>query len=238
MRGDADGAEQLARDMLSLGLETGQPDALAAFGATLANIRWHQGRTEELIPILAQAAADNPGLPAFQAAHGVMLCESGQLEPARELLVRAAAENFYASAVDHTWLTGTALWGDVAATVGDTDAAAVLYERLAPFEGQGVASLVTFAGTVAMYLARLAATLGRADALRHFERADSQLRALEAPFFHARNQVEWARQLASTRADHDRVHARELLSEAIATARAYGCAGVERRAAALSSDLS
>ena len=82
-----------------------------------------------------------------------------------------------------------------------------------------------------MYLARLAVVLGRhADALGIFERVDAQLRALRAPFWHARNQVEWARLLSTGGTDTDLHRARELLAEATATAVTYGCAGIERRA--------
>ncbi len=89
-----------------------------------------------------------------------------------------------------------------------------------------------------MYLARLATVLGRHDdALRLFERADAQLRALRAPFWQARNQVEWARLLSTRGNDIDLHHARDLLAEATATAAAYGCAGVERRANELTQAL-
>jgi hypothetical protein len=125
----------------------------------------------------------------------------------------------------------TTLWAETAAWLGDTSSAALLYERLSPFETRGVITSATFTGTVGMYLARLAAVLGRHDdALAHFERADHQLRALRAPFAQARNQVEWARLLSSTRTANDRRHARELLAEATATAATHGCAGIERRA--------
>ncbi len=89
-----------------------------------------------------------------------------------------------------------------------------------------------------MYLARLATVLGRHDdALRLFERADAQLRALRAPFWQARNQVEWARLLSTLGTDTDVQHARELLTEATTTAVSYGCAGVERRANDLAATL-
>ena len=59
------------------------------------------------------------------------------------------------------------------------------------------------------------------------------LRALGAPFWHARNQVDWARQLLTTGAESDRVDARALATEAASTAAAHGCAAIERRATEL-----
>ena len=78
-----------------------------------------------------------------------------------------------------------------------------------------------------MYLARLAAVLDRHDeALALFERADSQLATLGAPFLRSRNQVEWARLVGGETA-------RRLLVDAADTAAAHGCAAVEERARSL-----
>jgi tetratricopeptide (TPR) repeat protein len=231
LTGEVDEAERLAGEAFQIATDTGQPDAFALFGAHLAGIRWQQGRIDELLPLIAEAAADNPGLPGFQAAYALMLCECDRADEARPLLEVARQADFHHAAYDWTWLTTTCIWADAVAWLGDVPAAEVLYDRLAPYEAQGVTSGATFTGTVAMYLARLAAVLGRHDdALAHFERADHQLRALRAPFAQARNQVEWARLLSSTRTANDRRHARELLAEATATAATHGCAGIERRA--------
>ena len=56
------------------------------------------------------------------------------------------------------------------------------------------------------------------------------LRALDAPFLQARNQVEWARLLRTNGSGTDRQRAEALLTTAESTARTYGCAGIERRA--------
>nr|MBA3654621.1 hypothetical protein [Actinomycetota bacterium] len=113
-----------------------------------------------------------------------------------------------------------------------------LYDRLVPYETQGVAAGGTFTGTVGMYVARLAVVLGRDDdALAHFAQANSQLRTLDAPFWQSRNQVEWARLLISRGADADATRAREMLYEAESTAAAYGCSNVERKAHALLASL-
>ena len=63
-----------------------------------------------------------------------------------------------------------------------------------------------------------------------FQRADAKLRSFGAPFWHARNQVDWARQLLSVGSERDRADARALAVEAAATAGAHGCATIERRA--------
>ena len=231
LTGDAQEAERLASEALQIGSHSGQPDALMVFGTNLAGIRWHQGRFDEILPLGARTAADNPGLPGFQAAYAEMLCECGRADEARPLFEAAREADFHHAAYDYVWLTTTTIWADTAAWLEDTSAAGLLYERLSPFEAQGVFNGATFIGTVGMYLARLATVLGRHDdAIRLFERTDAQLRALRAPFWQARNQVEWARLLNTRATDTDLHHARELLAEATTTAATYGCAGIERRA--------
>ncbi|MGH9276366.1 MAG: ATP-binding protein [Acidimicrobiales bacterium] len=238
LTGDAEEAERLAGEAFEIASDTGQPDALTLFGAHLAGIRWQQGRIDEMLPLIAEAVADNPGLPGFQAAYALMLCECERNDEARPFFEAARGADFHNAAYDWTWLTTTAIWADTAAWLGDASAAQVLYERLAPFEAQGVTSGATFTGTAGMYLARLAAVLGRhGDALRHFEQADAQLRALRAPFPQARNQIEWARLLGTTGSVADLRHARELLAEATTTAATCGYAGIERRARELAQSL-
>jgi hypothetical protein len=159
------------------------------------------------------------------------LCECGRIEEARPLLARARAADFHHTAYDYIWLTNMAFWADTTVWVGDISAAGVLFDRLAPYESQGVMSGATFTGTVGMNLGRLAIVLDRhRDANCLFERADAQLRALDAPFLRARNQVEWARLLGSDGTERDPARAQELLADAVSTAATYGCAGVQRRA--------
>lgn len=239
MKGDVEGAEDLANKALEIGSNSGQPDAFTMFGANLVAVRWHQGRLEEVVPLIAQAGADNPGLPSFQAAHALFLCESGKAQDAHPLLDAAQARDFDRSVYDYTWLTTSSAWGETAAWLGDVDAAATLFDQLQPFEAQCVVNGATFTGTVGMVLARLAATLGRRDqAQTLFARADAQLRAFDCPFLRARNQVEWARLLLDdfgTQAD--RHFARTLLVDAEATAAGHGCAAVRARAGGLLATL-
>jgi tetratricopeptide (TPR) repeat protein len=236
--GDVDGAEALANEALQVNLDSGQPDALAVFGANLGGIRLHQGRLEEILPLIAQATAENPGLVGFQAAHPFMLCDCGRLDEARPLFEDALAADFHHAAYDYLWLPMTTLWADTAASLAHLEGAALLYERLAPFEAQGVTTSSTFLGTVGMYLARLAALLGRPDdALGYFERADAQLEALGAPFWQARNQVAWAKVLLDRGTDGARQQAGDLLARAMATAEAHGCSAVAQRAKELADAL-
>ncbi len=236
--GDVEEAERLADQALEINLESGQPDAFTVYGANIAGVRLHQGRLDDFLPLIAQAAADNPGIPAFQAAHAQMLTECGRNDDARPLLDAARAADFNNEAFDYGWITMTTLWADAAASLGDVPASRILYDRLLRYEGQGVTSGASSSGSVAAFLGRLASVLGRRDeALAHFEHADDALSSLRSPFWLSRNQVDWARELISCGGAEDLEHALVLLRKAKATAVAYGCSAVEARAEDLLSSL-
>lgn len=236
--GDVVEAERLAERALEINLETGQPDAFAVYGANLAGIRLHQGALEDFLPLIGQAAAENPGIPAFQAAYAQMLVECDRHADAQALLDVARKADFHNEIFDYGWITMTTLWADAAAGLGDADASALLYERLLPYERQGVSSGASSTGVVAAYLGRLASTLGDSDrALQHFALADDLLASLRAPFWRSRNQLEWARELIS-RSDPDAAErAQELLAESIESAERHGCDAVATRARNVLDDL-
>lgn len=231
LAGDAAEAERLANESLEVGLASGQPDVAVVYGANLINIRFQQDRLEEILPLIQSSAADNPGLPGFRAALAMALCECGRLDEAEPLLRDAFAEDFHDHAYDYVWLTTTTLWAETACWLGDVPAAERLHDRLAPFANQGISSGASFSGTCAMYLARLLAVLGRSEeAVAMAADADRQLDALRAPFWQARNQLEWARLLDARGRDGDRAQARALVGDAQAAAARFGCPGIARRA--------
>jgi hypothetical protein len=121
---------------------------------------------------------------------------------------------------------------------GQPDGVVVYRINLMNIRLQGITTGASFIGTVGMYLAQVVAVLGREDEANGLlERADAQLRALEAPFWQARNAVEWAGLLASRRTPSDLTHARELLAGAEAMAAKFDGGGVERRAHELATRL-
>ncbi len=66
--GNAARAETLAEEAFVIGTESGQPDALTIFGVQLLDVRIHQGRTGELVDLIAEGVNESPGLPALRAA--------------------------------------------------------------------------------------------------------------------------------------------------------------------------
>jgi hypothetical protein len=93
-------------------------------------------------------------------------------------------------------------------------------------------------GSVSQYLAMLTTTLGRfSEADERFAAAAETHARIGAPTWLAQTRLEWARMLL-TRDDGDyTAPARELLGQALTTARELGLGNVERRAAALLGEL-
>ncbi len=78
IRGDLDRAEVHALRAAGIGHESGQADALMIVGVQLFAIRQEQGRLEELIQLLEQRVAENPGLPTLQATLAFAYTELGR----------------------------------------------------------------------------------------------------------------------------------------------------------------
>jgi uncharacterized protein HemY len=86
-------------------------------------------------------------------------------------------------------------------------------------------------GAIARPLGRLASLLGDYGKAEVYFRVALDLHArLEAPYWTAVTQLDYADMLVARDAGGDVEQARELSANALATARQYGCAGVEARA--------
>ncbi len=84
------------------------------------------------------------------------------------------------------------------------------------------------------YLGLLASALERfGEAEDRFAVAESFHDRIDAPAWLARTRLEWARLLLTRRGPGDVERARQLLDQALATARTVGLANIERRATAL-----
>jgi ATP/maltotriose-dependent transcriptional regulator MalT len=177
---------------------------------------------------------DNPGIPAYKAAHALALVESGSDEEARDRLHRAIGERFADVHRDNLWLAGMNVWGDVAVQLDDPVAAATLATLLAPWREQIATTGASVLGPVAHSLGGLHRILGDLDrAAALLDESRLMCQQLDAPFFLARTNVELARVLRERGSSHDAERASALLHEAVQLAEAHGCALVERRARAL-----
>ena len=231
MAGDAAGAEALADEVLRLGTESGQPDAQVFYGGAIVLIRWHQGRTDELIDMHERLMAEFP-LPGLRGHLARVYVDAGRDGDARALLAGETATRF-GFPEDAVLLPSLLGWSETAARLQDPVAASILYERLTPWTGQA-SFQGGLAGAVAHYLADLASVLGRYDAAeRNFADALALHERLGAPFHIARTHLEWGRMLLARGELDDRAAARAHLESARDLAQRYGCALVDQRGAQL-----
>jgi hypothetical protein len=237
LSGDLVQAERLNDAALELGTASGQPDAMTIFSGQFTNIRYLQGRLDELIPLIEQAVVDAPGLPVYQAVLAMACARSGQLDRTTELLDEAIITGL-AMRLDNAWTTAHAAWADAAVEVGDRNAAQLVHDQLAPFHDHIVTTHVTFQPAVAHYLGRLDHLLGRLDeADAWFTEAMALHERLESPVLIAHTQAAWAATLADRDTGDDQTRAVEMAERAYAVATERGYGYVARDAAAVLDQL-
>ena len=237
--GDTDLAEQMATEALKIGTDCGQPDAAFFFGGQLMVVSAQRGTMGELIPLIEQmldeASAQTGVLTSVLAlAHA----ETDHTEDARRLLEEFAAADFDLR-MDNTWITGMYCYAEAAIHCRDPKYAEPLFDRLAPWAEQSVASgSVTASGLVSHSLGGLATVLGRYDdAEFYFNQSSATSARMKAKFFIAITDLLWGSMLGERQAQGDAERARDLLTKAHIAATANGYRNVERRAAAAIQDL-
>ena len=106
-------------------------------------------------------------------------------------------DDFAGVPVDEEWLASMCLLADLAASLGDTRRARVLYEFLSPYrERVGTSYPEISVGAVSRYLGLLVAVESRwDDAERHFEDAIEVNRRIGARPWLAHTQEDYARML-------------------------------------------
>jgi tetratricopeptide (TPR) repeat protein len=191
--GRYDEAERLA--FAALACQSGDhPEAAAALGVNLIDLRLLQGRAGEMIDLVHEAADQNPHIPTYRAVLALCCAEAGDHAGARDAFSHFAARGFELPD-DSNWLLAVAVLADTCATLGDTEHAPGLAARLEPWADRQVILNCfggggAYWGPVAHHLGRLAALTGdpcRAQALltRAVELSDQ----FRAPGFAARSRA-------------------------------------------------
>lgn len=232
--GDTELAEQLATKALEIGTDCGQPDAALFFGGQLMVVSAQRGTMGELIPLIEQTideAVATPGV--FTAALALAHAEANHGEDTRRLLEEFATADFDLPG-DQAWITGMFCYAEAAIHCGDPKYAEPIFDQLAPWAEQSVASgSVTASGVVSQSLGGLATVLRRYDeADAYFAKSAAMSARMNAKFFVAITDLLWGSMLAERKAEGDTEKARDLLTKAQAAAAAHGYANVGRRAAA------
>ncbi len=230
LAGDTAAAERYNDEALVVGSALGAPEALGAYGGVLFEIRFEQGRLEELIELFAQAVADNPALPVLRVAMALGYCAVGRHDEARDLFEPAVASEFADFPRDYTWTTSMVLAQETAVALEDRSAAELLYSHLLPFGHLVALTPGTIDGSLSRSLGSLARLIGRLEeAETHLQRALDVHQRIAAPYWIAHTQLDYADLLR----DLGRVgEATDLVGQALETAQRIGYGALERRATA------
>jgi len=228
LRGDLAEAERLADAALRLGERAGEPDTALVYVPQIAPLRSVQGRAGEMVPLIEQAVAQTPGIPALEAGLSWLLCDVGRTGDAADRLDHAAAAGFATIPRDQVYSTALATWARTAAIVGAERAAARLYDLITPFRDLVVWNGASGYGSAEAYLGMLAATLGAHDrAEEHFAAASALHRREGMDVWEARALCHHARSLVAA---GEAERARATAEEALATARARGYVSITGQA--------
>ena len=120
--GNLEEAEALACEAFAHQAPAGHPEAVAALGVNLVDIRLFQGRSAEMMDLLREAADQNPQIPAYRAVLALCCADAGDLSGARAAYEQLAARGFELPP-DSNWLLAIAVLADTAATLGDREGA-------------------------------------------------------------------------------------------------------------------
>ena len=117
---------------LQIGTNSRQLDPRFVHIGHLLVLRWHQGRLDEIIPVLTQIAANNPDSLPVRATLAFAEAVAGDRDYARRLL-RTTANAEFSLPRNVRWLSTTCLWAETAAELDEDTAVEVLYQRLLPW---------------------------------------------------------------------------------------------------------
>jgi tetratricopeptide (TPR) repeat protein len=228
--GHIEEAEAHADAAVRISQESGFASGDLLYAAQLCAIRLEQGRVDEMLPFVRAIVPTLSGWyeAVSTSVFALLLVDEGELDEAAELLEREKGNGFTSLGRDPGALLYLANWADVAATLGDADAARILFAHLDPWSDRVVNFVAVAQGLVGRNVGRLECTLGRHDesALR-LERAAQRLDELGAPLWRARTLADLATTLLAKGRPADERRARQLVDHATTLALEHGSAGVE-----------
>jgi tetratricopeptide (TPR) repeat protein len=225
MVGRFDEAESLASEGFEIGRKVHKVASGQMFTGLMYPIRWLQGRSDEVDEAWQRMAKRHPEFftNPITAAHLHLML--GRDKQARKDFENIAARDFADLRRDFMLPHNLILLSELAAGLGDTRRAALIYDISSPYADylgmMGIGN-GTY-GSLAHWLGMLAATMKRwDDAVAHFESAiETNARVGARPFL-ARSQHEYARMLIERGESGDKEKAKELLTEATAIYRELG----------------
>jgi tetratricopeptide (TPR) repeat protein len=190
-----------------------------------------EGRTGELVPLIAEAVDKNPAIPTFRAVLASAQLDAGDEESARALFDEAAT-TLFSLREDNTWMDGMVNFARVAIGLALGEHSGKLLELLGPYSDQVPEDGLIPLEPVSMFLGGLATVLGRYDdAERYFEEAAELNERGQMMFAEAHTNMLWGRMLRQRGHPGDADRSRTLLEQARTNAAGQDYARIERQAA-------
>ena len=220
-------AERLVPQAFAFGERTLPDVAAPVYWLQCHALRDFQGRLDEIAPAIRDLVDTYPTRPAFRCALAHLEARLGHVTEAGQVVADLARDDFAALPFDQEWLYGMSLLAETSCVLGDSDAGAVIYRLLVPWQAFSAADHPEgFRGSIARYLGLLATSAERwEDAERHFQQARSANAAMGARPWLAHTETDYARMLYARNGRGDRQRARALLDAARRTYRELGMDG-------------
>ena len=174
IEGGFDDAERLANEFLAEGRRFRDANVIHSFCALLATVRWHQGRSHEMIDELSELSAKYPAVVGWRCCLALFLAENGHREGAMRELRWVARDELSGVPRDMNWLLCMALLAEACGILADAGWSAIVYRHLKPYASRLVVLGygVSVWGSVSRSLGILATTTSRwAEAEEHFQAA-------------------------------------------------------------------
>jgi DNA-binding SARP family transcriptional activator len=161
MGGDFDRGIELAQRAHAIGRVAEPANADQVLQAQMIAPLRERRQLGAVVPLVEELAEQYADAPGWRCAAAFVFCEAEQPERGRDILESLARDAFASVPRDLAWLLAMAYLAEVAAAVGDTAHAAVLYQLLAPYDGRNVGLWdITSGGAVGHYLGILSMRTG------------------------------------------------------------------------------
>jgi DNA-binding SARP family transcriptional activator len=213
-QGRFDDARALVDEALTLGERAQRRDAVLSHRLQLFLLDREVGGNAEIEALISDAASEFPTRPVLRCALAYIHADLGELGRTQAAIDDLAANDFASIQRDNEYLFALAFLADAVNTLGDTRAAAVLYDLLVPYAHLNAMNADEVGtGSVSRTLGVLAAALSRwHDAARHFESARTHNQHMEALPWLAHTQHDYAKMLRARDRPGDRDQAQRLLA--------------------------
>jgi tetratricopeptide (TPR) repeat protein len=187
-------AEELAEEALKLGMQTLGAAPEGVYGMQMFAIRREQSRLSEVAPVMKLLIEEHPEESTWLPGFALVAFDLGYRDAAQRRLNELARTRF-ALPVDGKRSASLSFLTEVAAGLGDADAAHTLYKLMLDYKEMTVTigmATVCF-GAASRYLGVLAAALGEFDrASEHFEHALEMNAAMGSRPWLAHTQADYA----------------------------------------------